>query len=965
MSAFSHLSSGALPPAYEPARGDHLVSDLVKEGNEAASDERFAALLRSIAGNSPYLSRLIRREKDYLGEIYAVPPAELLSGLNDAALGIADAPDLASAMRDLRVAKRRAALEIAFADIAGLFELDAVTGALTTFADACVKGALRFLLRNEAKNTFFAEYSAEKLEAESGLFILAMGKHGAYELNYSSDIDLIAFYEEDRFPYAHGGDKRRAAVELIKGLVKILSEVTSDGYAFRVDLRLRPDAGATQVAISAEAAEDYYEQMGQNWERAAMIKARPCAGDMEAADRFQKNLVPFIWRKYLDFAAIQDIQSIKQQIHAHFGHENIAVLGHNLKLGRGGIREIEFFAQTQQLILGGRDPSLRSSRTLEALNVLSVQGHVSRSDVEQLSDSYVFLRMLEHRLQMIEDQQTHELPKTREGLDHVARFSGFAVTEEFQEQLVMHLRRVAKIYAELFGEEERLSGETGSLVFTGVEDDPETIKTLTEMGFSAPSVVAATVRGWHHGRIRATRTARAREILTKLMPVLLRALSNTADPQAAFMQIDRFLQGLPAGVQVFSLLQANPELLNLIAEIAGSAPRLADHLGKNPGVLDALIDADFMTEIPDRTELEAKFEQQRMQYVGYEGALDAARRFAREEMFRIGAQIISGTTGADRAGPAYAAVAETIIRGLQPVVEDEVAESHGRIPGGAFVVLALGKLGGREMTAGSDLDLVFVYAHDPDARESDGRRPLSPGQYFARTSQRFIAALTALTTEGRLYEVDMRLRPSGNQGPVAVSLASFIEYHESKSWTWERMALTRARVLSGPDNLRKDVEAVIERTLSEAKDCTVVMRDAREMREKIASQFPGKEIWDLKFAPGGLVDIEFIAQSLQLCFANRGDVLDQNTSGALHKLRQAGVLNPEDAETLIRATQFEHALTHILRIALDGPFKPSSASPGLKALLARAVHNENFDELETALALIQKDVRSIFERICR
>ena len=616
-------------------------------------------------------------------------------------------------MRNLRIAKRRVSLAIALADIGGLFDLQAVTASLTEFADSCVRGALRFLLARSAKSATRDAASAQALEETTGLIVLAMGKMGAFELNYSSDIDLIVFYDDERFTFTRNGDKRTAAVDLVKDLLKLLAEPTADGYVFRVDLRLRPDAGATQIAIPTVAAELYYEGMGQNWERAAWIKARQCAGDPMAGAQFLRNMQPFIWRKNLDYAAIQDIHSIKRQIHSHSGHGRVAVGGHNIKLGRGGIREIEFFAQTQQLILGGRDVKLRIPTTLGALAALQARGHISQEAERDMAEAYVFLRRIEHRLQMIEDQQTHTLPKSPDGLDAVARFAGFDDTAVFEETLRRTLMTVQSHYARLFEREAPLATQTGSLVFTGVEEDAETLATLSRMGFERPSDISAVIRGWHHGRIRATRSARARELLTKLMPALLESLAKTVDPHSAFTHFDRFLSGLPAGVQVFSMLLANPRLLDLIAEIAGSAPKLADYLGRHAGVLDALIDADFLTRTPSAEELRAGFSEHLARIAGYEAALDAARRFTKEETFRIGTQVIQGLSDAEEAGPAYAAVAETVIGGLQEIVGREMKDAHGSVAGGAFAVVALGKLGGREMTATSDLDLVFIYTHDP------------------------------------------------------------------------------------------------------------------------------------------------------------------------------------------------------------------------------------------------------------
>jgi glutamate-ammonia-ligase adenylyltransferase len=791
-----------------------------------------------------------------------------------------------------------------------------------------------------------------------------MGKHGAFELNYSSDIDLVVFYRAERFPFAHDGDKRAAAIAIVRGLVKLLSDATADGYVFRTDLRLRPDAGATQIAISTAAAEAYYEGMGQNWERAAMIKARACAGDGEAGKVFLKSIEPFIWRKNLDYAAIEDIHSIKRQIHTYTGHSKIAVAGHNIKLGRGGIREIEFFAQTQQLITGGRDPSLRPSGTIAALSSLKKRGLISGEAERDLANAYAFLRRLEHRLQMIDDQQTHTLPKTRDGLDHVARFAGYADTAVFEADVLAHLKKVQGHYTRLFEREAPLGAEAGTLVFTGVENDSETLTTLSKMGFARAADMANVIRGWHHGRIRATRSARARELLTKLTPALLAALARTPDPGAAFAQFDRFLSGLPMGVQPFSLLLANPELLRLIAGIAGSAPRLAEYLGRNPSVLDALLDPDFFASLPSRKMLGVDFAELLSRFPGYEAGLDAARRFAKEEIFRIGVHVIEGLAHANEAGPAYAAVAETVIAGLQPHIEAEMVAAHGHVAGGALAVLAQGKLGGREMTAASDLDLVFIYTHAANAKASNGKKPLGTNEYFTRAGQRFIAALSAQTAEGRLYEVDMRLRPSGNQGPVAVHLDTFIEYQREKAWTWERMALTRARVVSAPPELRDKVEAAIRVALTHWVEQGAVLSDAHAMREKLSQQFPSRDSLDTKFAPGGLVDIEFIAQALQLCHApGNPDVLDQNTVAALEKLRAAGTLSASEAAELIDAGLLQHALTQALRIALDGPFQSEAVSPGLRALLTRAGATKDFPALEARLHAAQKRVRTIFERI--
>jgi glutamate-ammonia-ligase adenylyltransferase len=956
------MSSLRIPPLpSDPARAERTLADLAERGF-TAPDGAAKALLAGAFGNSAYLARLALREPDTLAAFFTNGPEAVAADATALALNVGMAAEEAEAMASLRTAKRRAALAIALADLSGAWPLEAVTRALTYFADAAVKGALRHLLAQAAARQNTPEQDGAKLEAETGLVVLAMGKYGAFELNYSSDIDLIVFYDAALFPFTRKDDQRSAAVELVRGLVKLLSERLGGDYVFRTDLRLRPDAGATQVAISTEAALDYYEAMGQNWERAAMIKARPCAGDPRVAEDFRKGIAPFIWRRNLDFAAIADIHSIKRQIHAHGGHSGIAVAGHNIKLGRGGIREIEFFAQTQQLILGGRNPKLREQATIAALKALLGEGIVTRQAVQDLSASYVFLRTLEHRLQMVADEQTHSLPSGAEGLAQIATFSGYADVASFSDALTATLRTVQGHYARLFESEPELSAAQGSLVFTGVEDDPETLSTIAAMGFKDPSHVAGAIRGWHHGRIRAMRSQRARELLTQLTPAILEALGGTADPDAAFAGFDRFLSNLASGVQLFSLFLARPHFLKLLADIVGSTPRLAMHLSRNTATLDALLDADFLSSLPTRESLEIALARQMGER--YDDALDGARRFAREEIFRVGVQIVQGTAHAEEAGPALAAIAESVIAGLLPRVAAELALGAGYVPESGFCVIAMGKLGGCEMTASSDLDLVFVYDVPEGVESSDGERPLSPTLYFARLAQRFISALTTPTAAGTLYEVDMRLRPTGNKGPAAVSLKGFVDYHASESWTWELMALTRGRVVAGPAKLRTRLNDAIRRRLTAPKDGRKVIADARDMRLRMAETFPDSNPWDLKYARGGLVDIEFLAQALQLVHAEKApQVLDTNTVAALSQLRDAGYLSPQDARTLIEAAGLQHALTQVLRVALDETPKMEEATPGLKALLRRAASAPDFTALEARLFGLQRAVRGIFERV--
>ncbi len=950
----------ALPRPFDPARAERTFEALGDVEHRFSRAAR--AVLASVFANSPYLARLAVRERAILTTLCEHGPAVLA----EAAIGAASNADAAASEAEitsvLRRAKRQAALAIAVADIAGLWNLDEVTAALTRLADASTGSALRYLLGSAASAAGLGSMDRAQRERETGLVVLAMGKAGAFELNYSSDIDLVIFYDPERFPFRKKGDPRGAAVDLVKGLVRLLSELTPDGYAFRVDLRLRPDAGATQVAISTEAALRYYEEMGQNWERAAMIKARASAGDPASGARFLKELEPFVWRRSLDYAAIEDIHSIKRQIHAHGRHGPIAVAGHNLKLGRGGIREIEFFAQTQQLILGGRNAALRSRRTLDAIEALRAHGLVTDGAADELTEAYGFLRRLEHRLQMIEDEQTHTLPKSAEGLAHVACFAGYRDVESFGRALRERLECVQGHYARLFEREPALGSTRGRLVFTGVEDDPDTIETLKGHGFRDPRHVAGAIRGWHHGRIRATRSARARELLTKLIPALLEAFATSVDPDAAFAQFDRFISRLPAGVQLFSLLIANPHLLKLIAAVLGAAPKLADHLARSPGLLDALLDRGFLAELPSREMLDHLFAEQLSRADDHEAVLNAARRVAHDQMFRVGVQLIEGTLAAEVAGLAFADIAESAIAALLARVQEELAATAGVIEGGAFCVLAMGKLGGREMTASSDLDLIFVYDAPAGCEQASGGLPVIV--YYARLAQRLIAALTVHTGEGGLYEVDMRLRPTGSKGPVAVSLESFERYHAREAWTWERLALTRARVISGPSRLGERVEEAVAQTLRRRSDPAVLAREVREMRARIAVEYPGRSLWDLKHAAGGLVDIEFAAQFLQLRYGSRHpSILSTNTLAALEGIAAAKLLSYHDANVLIGAARLQQALTHVLRIAVDGVLDPAEATEGLKALLVRAGGAPDFPALEKALVAAQAEAHDVFRRL--
>ncbi|MFA5958152.1 bifunctional [glutamine synthetase] adenylyltransferase/[glutamine synthetase]-adenylyl-L-tyrosine phosphorylase [Hyphomicrobium sp.] len=939
---------------------------------ELLNDAKVENLLTGIFEGSPYLTTLANRDYARLARILGEPPGERFSTLTDELkAAMRDAADMVAAKRALRIYKSEVALLTALADLAGVWPVMTVTQTLSDCADTAVGTAVRFLFRMASARGQWQPAEAESPEMESGYFVLAMGKLGAFELNYSSDIDLTIFFDREKSRLVGDGDVQSFFVRLTRDLVLLLDERTSDGYVFRTDLRLRPDAGATQIALSTVAAHGYYETVGQNWERAAMIKARPIAGDLEAGAEFLSELSPFIWRKYLDFAAIADIHAMKRQIHTHKEIGPISVAGQNLKLGRGGIREIEFFAQTQQLIAGGRQPDLRVCATLDALAALENRGWVKADVRAELDDAYRYLRRLEHRLQMVADEQTHEVPSDPAALAAFAQFAGYADVPGLAAHLMPVLETVEKHYDGLFEEApHHLTPAGANLVFAGAKDDPRTLEELKQLGYSQPAQVLAIVRGWHHGRAPVVRSPRARERLTEVQPLLIEALADTVDPDGAIASFDRFLAELPSGVQLFSLLKAQPGLIRLFADIMGSAPRLAHILSRRRRLLDAVLDpqvlgGDFNGAAIDDVLLKA-FDAARAASFGdpMQDILDTARRIGSEQAFLVGIRILTGSISAMEAGVAYATIAQRLIAALLNEVTREMQDDHGTVPGGVAVVVAMGKLGGREMTAASDVDLIVIYDFDPTVEQSDGAKPLAPPHYYMRLTQRLINAISARTAEGALYDVDMRLRPSGQKGPVATRLSSFTSYQATEAWTWEHMALTRARVIAGSRDLSGRVEAEIRKVLTAKRDRTKIAADVLDMRRRIEAEKASADIWDLKQVRGGLVDLEFIVQYLQLVHAaEHPAILSQTSIASLAAAASAGLIPDDDYRRLADAGRLLHDLTQVLRLTIEGPFDPASAPKGLKSLLVRSGDTTSFEDLETKLKQTLADVLEAFNRL--
>ncbi|MBR1778669.1 MAG: bifunctional [Alphaproteobacteria bacterium] len=912
---------------------------------DGAGDRFVRRWLFRLKETAPYLIRLLFMEKEFLAEVvqkgFYTAFAELMK---EAFSRLYGQSDLEMISRELRVLKRRAALVIALADIEGEWPLNRVTHALSVLAEAGLRTAVCAVLKFYAERGDLVLQDTENPEKNCGLFLIAMGKLGARELNYSSDIDLIILYDEEKVPYTGKKEAGAFLVKIAREIIALIDDKTAFGYVFRTDLRLRPDPGSTPVALSTAAAACYYESFAQNWERAAFIKARIVAGDKQAGDAFLKEIKPFVWRRTTDFYALRQISAIKRSLGAR-SSDSPDRAGFNVKLGQGGIREIEFFTQLQQLLWGGRDPHLRAKGTLAALKALTKAGWVSPENKQQLDQAYVFLRTLEHRLQMREDQQTQTLPKTPEELNALAHFMNFETYADFLEQLQVHCANVRRIYDSLFAEEEHNEGQT--LSFSGAELPQETADKLVQMGFKDIEQIGETVRGWQSGRYRALRSDRARVLMAELLTLIFAALSKNENPDLAFLSFDEFLRGLPAGVQLFSLFQSRPALLDLLAELIGQAPALARELTYHSALFDAVLNPDFFSAFPDEDALSQEAQALLELAEDEEQALDAVRRFVREKKFRCAVLFLHRLIEPDSLGQCLSAIAAAALSALCPVVIQAFEKRYGRFENASFSLILLGKAGSQEMSFASDLDLLFVY--DVPASQIGsvgGHSSLSPSVYYARLAQRLVNALTANTREGILWPVDMRLRPSGNAGPAAASLEAFSRYYDQAAWTWELMALTKARVVWGKT---EQLTRLIQERLCRSCDPETLKNDVVSMREKIAGQFHSAALADrIKYGAGGMIDIEFSVQYLQLRYAGQyPDLLQKAVLPVLDKAVSYRLISGQAEHCLKQAYRLWTLISELLSLCQeDAKTQLKELAPSTVKLLCDFCQANNRDDLE-------------------
>ena len=824
--------------------------------NATSRDPRRVGAIERATAYSPFLRAAAIR--------WPQVAARFMSDGSEAAVAEA----LAASGDNVAVALRRQrdglALAVALGDLAGELPLERVTSHLSDFADLAIDTALRAAMVERVADA-----------APIGVAVLALGKLGSRELNYSSDVDLILLFDPATMPRRVRDDAGEAAVRYGRRLVELLQKRTSDGYVARVDLRLRPAPEVTPIVLSIDAAISYYESSALPWERAAFIRARAAAGDIALGKRFLGEIQPFIWRRAIDFGAIDEIRDISLRIRDHFAQGQRFGPGYDLKRGRGGIREAEFFTQVQQLVHGGRDPALRPSSTLAALAALRDAGRLDPGVAVMIGDAYRALRTAEHRVQMIDDRQEHRLPADLAALDQVARLDGRADGAALLDALRGHVDGVAAQFDGLVSERgERLS------------NDPDILRAeVIAMGF-APDETLRRVGDWRSGRARSLRSPAARTAFEAMLPNLMRAVGAGPDPSRALNRFSDLVERLSSGVNFYRLLEARPQLAALVAQILTHAPALADQLARRPTLLDGLIDDSAFALPPDADDLAARFTAA-IASDPLDVALDRVRRMVNERRFALGVQLITAYRDPIMVAEGYSDLAEAAIVALSAAVTRDFAATHGRIEDGELIVLALGRLGGRALTHASDLDLVYLY-DAPDGARSDGRKSLPATDYYNRLASRISAALSVPTAAGPLYDVDTRLRPQGAQGMLAVSLAGFDAYQRDEAWTWEHMALCRARALTGSAAVRREVSRRIVEILSQPRDLAKTISDAVQMRTDIARHKSPAGPLDIKLGPGGLVDLEFAVHTLQLTHRIG---LDPRLEVALAALVEAGLID--------------------------------------------------------------------------
>lgn len=915
-------------------------------------------VLAALLGGSEFLSGQMAGRQEIFSFLFLeegfrrrAVPADLLA---EAVSAVRQCRTEDEAKAALRRIKLREVARIAARDLSGIAVLSEVMEDLSALASSALSAALFF-----ARRALTERYGAPRVEGaqgrECGFVVMGMGKLGAFELNFSSDIDLIYLYETDAGTTDGGAEGKPVSlhqyfVRLSETITRIVSEVTEDGFVFRVDLRLRPEGTRGDLANSLRSAEIYYESWGQTWERAALIKARPVAGDTAVGEEFLRIVTPFVYRKYLDFTSIEEIKEMKDRI--NLAAARARKTGRDLKLGAGGIREIEFFAQAHQLIYGGKTHALRVRGTMEALSVLARLEIVTGKEFADLAEAYGFLRMLEHRIQVFQERQTHVLPQREEDFSRLARTMGLSGGEALVAALDGHAESVRASYGRLFrsSAEEPPSDvplDVQALLFPEIGEAEATAR-LKAMGFAAPEAAARNLSALREGPAFVRLPARARRYLEKISPAILARVIRTHDKDMALAHVERFLAAIGARTMFYALLFENPKVVDALVRLFGSSRYLSGYLLRHPELLDTFLKQDLTALIKPKSDLRRELDESLAACADFEQELDELRRFRNLETLRIGTHDLSGSLSLEEGMQQLTSLAEVLLSNALFLARREVARRFGVPMAGGdadgeearFCVMGLGKLGAEELSYHSDLDIIFLYSADGETVPPQGAGPaevrkITNHEYFAKVAQRLISILTTVTREGYVYKLDTRLRPSGNAGQLVSSLAAFEKYHEGSAQLWERQALLKGRFVAGDRDFGKKVETKMAGFIYGRALPDGAAMEIHRLRMRMETEL-GKERTDrlnLKVGRGGVVDVEFAAQFLQLRHGAGSPLLRaRSTLKALYELMRAGLIEVQDFQALDGGYRFLRSLEIRLRLSHDASieqFDPAALSPAL------------------------------------
>ncbi len=886
-------------------------------------DAAFMAKLRKLAIASDFALATLAAQPNLLERLHADDGAEPVPP------PVLDAGNRTDWPRLLRRYRQAESARLVWRDVVAGDAVDAILAGSTALAESCLQVALA-ALEDEFAQRFG---SVRDVEGNSQrLVVFGLGKLGGGELNFSSDIDLVYAYE-------HEGDSDGARslaaqdyfARLGQQLAKLLDEVTADGFSHRVDLRLRPFGNAGRVALSFAAMEQYFQREGRDWERYAWQKARPVAGDIDAGERFLAALRPFVYRRYLDYGALDGLRTMKAAINAEVARKELA---DDIKRGPGGIREIEFLAQALQLIRGGREPALRERRLLPALQALVQAGHVEPKAGEALAAAYRYLRVLENRIQMLGDAQTHALPTDPSLRERIAHGLGHANTLALETELARWRGCVASEFAALLAPRKAASADSDlALYWRSLPDDGDA-DALAGGGFEASDEL-------HRSLCDFARTPGVRELsdatrarLDRVLPALLQAAAKSSQPDAALRRLLPLLHALLRRASYLALLDEQPAALQRLVDALARSALLGERLAAHPLLLDELLDRRVAGGLPDRAAMQAECEAA-LRDGDAEASLHALNEVRQALSFRIALALLDARCDAQSCAQRLAWLADAVVACVHRIAMDEMCAAHGGIAGARFAVLGYGSLGGEELGFGSDLDLVFLYDAAGDAH-SDGARSMDAPRWFARLGQKLVALLGAGTGAGRLYEVDVRLRPDGAKGLLVSSLASFGEYQRERAWTWEHQALIRARAVAGAASLAADFDALRGEVLARRRDAAALAEDVSSMRRRMRAELDRSDaaVFDLKQGEGGLVDLEFLLQFLLLrdAAAHASLLGPRATPALLDAVRESGAIAAETHAGLLAA----HAslLDAGMRCTLDR--RPRRVPPDARIEAARS-----------------------------